>query len=82
MRRLEHRLGMILSKSTLKHFTDEVWCWCEPDVFRVCPECDGEGLGCWECESTGLLALVTEGRVLVDPALFPSESLIVVHRDR
>lgn len=30
------------------HSKDREDCWCHPVMYKLCPECDGEG--CWRCE--------------------------------
>ena len=77
---VEHRaqFAKIQGPTGLAHFTDQSgWCWCLPEVFRICPECDGAPEGCWECEGTGLLWIM--GERVED---YANQPLIVVHRNR
>lgn len=51
------------------HVTDGPGCWCGPDLYRVCTQCDGDDAGCWACD---------EGLARVDAAR-PGDRLLVVH---
>lgn len=39
---------------TRTHVTESEACWCHPQVFHACDECDGDGAPCWKCGGRGL----------------------------
>lgn len=62
---------------TIEHDTTGAWCWCEPELKIVCPQCeelDEPNAECWECDGEGLVRCP-------DSAVL-DERLVVVHRDR
>lgn len=34
-----------------EHITTGLGCWCLPDIYRLCQQCDGSDDGCWHCLS-------------------------------
>jgi hypothetical protein len=57
------------------HDTDNPDCWCNPDLFTICPECGPDIYDCWRCNHPY--------RGLV-PATYPmdaDEPLIIAHND-
>jgi hypothetical protein len=57
-----------------EHDTDSRDCWCKPDLFTICPECDGSDEGCWYCGKP------YNGLVLTDDP-DENETLIIAHND-
>lgn len=57
------------------HEEDNEHCWCGPDLFQVCPECErevaNEGPPCWRCNRKGLVEPYDED--------FP---MVIVHKDK
>lgn len=66
----EHDGNVHLSDPHREHDTDTLDCWCKPDLYRVCVECDG---GCWQCEG-GKHELTREA------AEWCNDPILVVHR--
>lgn len=55
-----------------EHVTDGSPCWCDPDLYRACLECEGTDPTCWRCGGEGMYAVERIGF---------DGGYIVVHRD-
>jgi hypothetical protein len=38
-----------------EHITDGSPCWCDPEYYRLCTQCDMNGPECWMCGDRGLI---------------------------
>lgn len=51
-----------------EHNTRDLSCWCDPDLFQVCPECeecDEPPLTCWRCQGRGLVKVFDRERPII-----------------
>ena len=55
------------------HDPDSLDCWCKPEYFVPCDECEEEKLDCWRC---GGRHMVQVDRAFADAA---DEPIIIVH---
>jgi hypothetical protein len=66
----------VLGERVMEHVEDGSRCWCQPEVLRVCPECDDaeeSPTSCWRCGGRGLI----EAQETWDADV----PLVIVHRD-
>src|SRR6185437_7212067 len=53
-----------------EHVTNGKACWCGPDTYRLCTQCDGDS-ACWACEGDGV--------ILIEGVPLPGDPLLIVH---
>lgn len=69
-------MGAEMSGRDHNHDANNPHCWCDPDWFVVCPQCEGDPAGCWYCASSDYKGLVP---CLSD--VDDDEPLIIAHND-
>jgi hypothetical protein len=73
MRQDTHGYQRIGTGDDPEHAIEGVTCWCDPHVYQICEQCDGDGVSCWQCDGLG------RGRC-PDPEHYDGpHGLIIVH---